>query len=73
MVAANPPFHQGKVTSRAVAGQFIAAAADLLAPNGKFYVVANRFLPYEKQLEGLFGTVQLVFADGQYKVLSARR
>ncbi len=73
VVASNPPFHQGKGTSRAVAGQFIKEAAGLLAPGGRFYLVANRFLPYEKQMEGLFDTVQMVHADGRYKVLLARR
>ncbi len=73
VVATNPPFHQGKETTQVFAGQFIADAAGLLAPAGLFYLVANRFLPYEKQLEKRFGAVERVHADGQYKVLLARQ
>jgi 16S rRNA (guanine1207-N2)-methyltransferase len=73
VVATNPPFHQGMATSQAVARQFITDAAEIMAPGGSFYLVANKFLPYEKQLAELFGLVEPVYVDARYKVLLARR
>ncbi len=47
VVLTNPPFHQGKATQYDAAYQFIRDAARLLKPGGRFYLVANRFIPYE--------------------------
>src|SRR5262249_21851988 len=47
VVVTNPPFHQGRATAYDVARQFVRDAADALTRSGRFYLVANRFLPYE--------------------------
>ncbi len=72
VVATNPPFHQGKKTDYDVGRQFVQEAARVLKPGGVLYLVANRFLPYEAQMQGAFDNVQQVTMDSQYKVLIAR-
>jgi 16S rRNA G1207 methylase RsmC len=44
-----------------------------LVPGGEFVLVANRFIPYERLLEGAFGGFRVVTADGRYRVLAATR
>jgi 16S rRNA (guanine1207-N2)-methyltransferase len=73
VVVTNPPFHLARGTERAVARQFFRDVAAVLAEHGRFYVVANRFLPYEADLQALFPVVETVRADNRYKVLLARR
>jgi 16S rRNA (guanine1207-N2)-methyltransferase len=71
VIATNPPFHAGQVQSRAVAQGFIAGAAERIAPGGRFYLVANRFLPYERDLRQHFRQVREAAGDERYKVLLA--
>lgn len=72
VVLANPPFHQGKAAAYDVARQFIRDARQVLAPGGRLYLVANRFLPYEKDIRARFGDVEIPRRDKRYKVLAAR-
>jgi 16S rRNA (guanine1207-N2)-methyltransferase len=69
LIATNPPFHIGRRQTTAIASRFIAEAAGALRPGGRFYVVANRFLPYEDEIAAAFGNVREVAGDGRYKVL----
>ncbi len=55
-ILCNPPFHAGRRADPALGRAFIAAAARLLTPSGKFVMVANRHLPYEAALREAFGT-----------------
>jgi 16S rRNA (guanine1207-N2)-methyltransferase len=73
LIATNPPFHLGRRQTTAIARAFIADAARALRPAGRFYLVANRFLPYEPNIEAAFGNVREVAGDGRYKVLLATR
>ena len=73
VIVTNPPFHMGQVQSRLVAQEFIAGAAQRLAPSGRCYVVANRFLPYERDLRQHFAIVREVAGDERYKVLGAEQ
>ena len=70
-IVTNPPFHVMR-EERADLGQaFIGAAAKNLKPGGRFLLVANRHLPYERSLAGAFATTRvLADADG-YKVIEA--
>jgi 16S rRNA (guanine1207-N2)-methyltransferase len=72
LIATNPPFHIGRRQTTAVARAFIAGAPQVLHHDGRFYVVANRFLPYEHDMLVAFGNVRVVAGDGRYKVLLAR-
>ena len=72
-VVSNPPFHAGRRADPSLGQGFVAAAARLLAPRGRFLMVANRHLPYEAALAGAFAE-RVVLADaGGYKVIEARR
>ena len=73
LIATNPPFHLGRRQTPLIAQQFIAAAPRALAPGGRFFLVANRFLPYERDMLEAFGNAREVAGDGRYKVLLAIR
>ena len=72
-VVMNPPFHSGRAADPALGRAFIAAAARMLMPSGQLWMVANRHLPYETTLEGLFGKVEEVTGDNRFKILRAER
>ncbi|MGH1464425.1 MAG: class I SAM-dependent methyltransferase [Cognatishimia sp.] len=72
-VVMNPPFHTGRAAEPELGRKFIAAAAGMLAPAGHLWLVANRHLPYEATLEGLFAKVTEVAGDNRFKVLRAER
>lgn len=71
LVATNPPFHQGGIQTTAIAERFIREAAQVLRHQGRFYLVANRFLKYEPTLHAYFQVVEEVGGDKRYKVLKA--
>lgn len=71
LVATNPPFHQGGIQTTAIAEGFIRGAAQVLHPQGRFYLVANRFLKYEPMLKAAFKRVEEVGGNTRFKVLCA--
>ena len=71
LVATNPPFHQGGIQTTAIAESFMRGAAQVLRPQGRFYLVANRFLKYEPSLKAHFKTVEEVGGNTRFKVLCA--
>ncbi len=71
LIATNPPFHQGGIQTLQIAERFIRDAAQVLTQNGRFYLVANRFLKYEPTLLSCFRSVQEVGGNSRYKVLLA--
>ena len=73
VVVSNPPFHTARKADPALGRAFIAAAARLLAPGGRFLMVANRHLPYEETLTACFGTVAVLEDRDGFKVIEARK
>jgi 16S rRNA (guanine1207-N2)-methyltransferase len=71
LVATNPPFHVGGIQTSEIAERFIREAALVLQPEGRFYLVANRFLKYEPILQTHFRQVEEVAGNTRYKVLRA--
>ncbi|MCS7059082.1 MAG: methyltransferase [Meiothermus sp.] len=71
-IVANPPFHVGGLVVLETAVAFIEAAYARLERGGKFYLVANRFLPYEPLLLERFGRVRTL-AENSHKVLLAQK
>ena len=71
VVITNPPFHQGRGVSYQVARQFIHDAAAVLRPGGRLYLVANRFIPYGREMEGLFQEVGFAYRDNRFQVWRA--
>ncbi len=72
-VVTNPPFHVGRAADASLGQGFIAAAARLLGRRGTLWLVANRHLPYERELAAAFGEVAELGGDGSFKVLRASR
>ncbi len=72
-VIANPPFHRGRAAEPALGAAFIAAAARILKPEGRLFLVANRQLPYEAPLAAAFRHVERLAEDRAYKVFLAAR
>ncbi len=72
-IVMNPPFHTGSKGTPGLGQGFIAAAARMLAPHGKLWMVANRHLPYEAALRERFRNVEELPGDGAYKLFHATR
>lgn len=72
-ILANPPFHAGRRADPALGRAFIAAASRMLAPRGRFFMVANRHLPYEDALKAAFGTGRLLGELEGYKIYEAAK
>lgn len=72
-VISNPPFHAGRTPDPALGLSFIEAAARILAPGGQLFLVANRHLPYEAQMQRLFAEVREMAGNERFKLLHAAR
>lgn len=72
-IVMNPPFHTGRQADPALGRAFIGAAAAMLAPQGKLWMVANRHLPYEDKLRECFRNVDMIAQNGAFKVFHANR
>ena len=70
-VVMNPPFHVGRDADPALGLAFISAAQRALAPDGVLWLVANRHLPYDRLLGGLFREVQEIGGDSAFRVTRA--
>jgi 16S rRNA (guanine1207-N2)-methyltransferase len=71
VVIANPPFHQGRAVDYQIGRQFVRDARAVLAPGGRLYLVANRFIRYEGAIRQVFGYVATAYAGSTYKVLTS--
>jgi len=71
VVVTNPPFHVGRRAEFDIANQFILDAWEVLKPGGRFYLVANARLPYERSIRERFGSFLVESEDQGYKVISA--
>ena len=70
-VVSNPPFHDGGAEDRRLGWAFIRKAAEMLRKGGVLWLVANRHLPYEAELNAAFARVRPVADQGGYKVFEA--
>lgn len=72
VIVTNPPFHAQQGAARPDVGRaFIAAAAAALVPGGRLWLVANRNLPYELELDANFGSVRIVTQQQGFKIIEA--
>ena len=71
LVVSNPPFHKGRKAEPDLGKSFITTAARILKPKGRFLMVANRHLPYEKTLVSAFKKLETLQESGGFKVISA--
>jgi 16S rRNA (guanine1207-N2)-methyltransferase len=72
-IVSNPPFHIDRADRHDLGQGFIRSAAAALKPGGRFWMVANRRLPYEETLKAAFKRVEAVAANEQYKIVQAVR
>lgn len=74
IVVSNPPFHADDRTDRPELGRrFIEVAAAALRPGGRFFMVANRHLPYESTLAAAFRSVRVLADAKGFKAFEAIR
>ncbi len=71
VVITNPPFHQGREVDYQVAHQFVRDAHQVLRPEGRLFLVANRFIGYDDLMRQTFGNANVAYADRSYHVLTA--
>ncbi|MFP4275486.1 MAG: class I SAM-dependent methyltransferase [Paracoccaceae bacterium] len=71
-VVMNPPFHSGRAADPGLGRAFIAQAAAVLRPGGTLWLVANRHLPYEAELDRHFTGIREIGGDARFKLLEAR-
>ena len=72
-IVMNPPFHASRASDPGLGRAFIQAAARLLAPHGKLWMVANRHLPYESTVTECFRNVDIIGGNGTFKIFHATR
>lgn len=72
-VVMNPPFHDGGAEDRRLGQAFVRKAAGLLKKGGVLWLVANRHLPYEVELNAAFKRVAPVTEGGGYKLFEAMK
>ncbi len=70
-VVMNPPFHDGGAEDRRLGQAFVRKAAGLLKKGGTLWLVANRHLPYEAELNAAFKRVTPITDGGGYKLFEA--
>lgn len=73
LVIMNPPFHEGHVAEPGLGQAMIRAAAGVLKQGGRLMLVANRGLPYEPVISGLFRESGETCRNARFKVLWARK
>jgi 16S rRNA (guanine1207-N2)-methyltransferase len=72
-IVCNPPFHAGRAAEPALGQTIIAAAARALRSGGRFYMVANRGLPYEPQLKANFASFETLADNNKFRISRATR
>ena len=70
-IVSNPPFHDGGAEDRRLGQAFVRKAAGMLKKGGEAWIVANRHLPYEAELNAAFKRVRPVADQGGYKLFEA--
>jgi 16S rRNA (guanine1207-N2)-methyltransferase len=63
----------GRAADPSVGRSFIAATGRILSASGSLWMVANRHLPYEATLQGVFTKVEEISGDSRFKILHAQR
>ena len=71
LIATNPPFHSGKEVEYQITQAFIQQSTQALEPDGEFWLVANKFIPYERIMQPFFRRVERVAETNRYYVLRA--
>jgi 16S rRNA (guanine1207-N2)-methyltransferase len=73
LILSNPPFHAGKLVEYSMAHTFITHSRQILNPDGRLVLVANRFIRYDRLMKDVFGNVVKLIETGKYYVLESVR
>jgi len=73
LVVSNPPIHASVKTDNQFGMRLLDSIPEHIKPGGQFIFVANIHLPYEKWLSKSFRSYRKVAANGNYKVLAAKK
>lgn len=73
VIVMNPPFHSGHFTDISLGRAFLRTAADSMRTGGRLFMVANRQLPYEAELDSLGLVWKKPVEDNTYKLLFAEK
>ena len=71
LIVTNPPFHSGKDVEYQITQAFIQQSPQVLEPDGEFWLVANKFIPYERIMQPIFRRVERIVETNRYYVLRA--
>lgn len=72
-IVTNPPFHSGLAVNYAITQAFVQQSWQALNPGGLLWLVANRFIPYDKIIAQFFGKVTRLAETNRYYVLRAQK
>ena len=72
VLVSNPPFHTSRQADTNLGQEFIKSASRLLAQRGRFFMVANRHLPYESALQLAFAQVTELPGPPGFKIIEAK-
>jgi len=72
-VVCNPPFHAARTPDPGLGLAFIRAAAGMLGTSGVLWLVANRHLPYERELAECFREHEETGGDSVFRLYRAAR
>lgn len=72
-VICNPPFHLSRAADPSLGLDFIRKSAEILKPNGTLWLVANRQLPYEAELDAGFKHWKYLDQGAGFKVIQATK
>ena len=70
-IVTNPPFHAGVETNYGITSRLIQESPDHLLAGGRLWLVANRFLPYDRLLNYTFGRVATVAQNARFTLYLA--
>jgi 16S rRNA (guanine1207-N2)-methyltransferase len=73
LILSNPPFHSGQAVDFQIAEAMIRQSYQALNPDGQITIVANRFIPYDRHINEIFGNVSCLVESGRFHVLSGKK
>lgn len=72
-IVMNPPFHQGRAAQPDIGLAMIRTALQSLKKGGRLFLVANRGLPYRRELEAIAAASGELAPDNRFQLLWARK
>jgi len=73
LILSNPPFHAGHAVDYQIAEAMIRQSYQALHSDGQITIVANRFIPYDRLINDIFGNVSCLIESGRFHVLSGKK